>query len=268
LVAEPNTVYCRQCGKELQAISVELWLNKIVEPAFEKNPVDLLLWTAPIFTRAAEMGLEKSEVRNRLDRFIRACAGVNRTQVDEWMQETIAILIAANPNLENARRQARKLATDRGISASFSFHVVDAFIRASLSAKSTSQPRFAKEGGPARAEQPIAEVVVNGDANSKTREFKYQSPFPEAKQENMDEVSMKRIHETSTQFSNPDAQSTSRASGTEQPDRSPEVPIGNFEGTQESKGTVNTDRRGKRKNLKDHLPWLIVFIFLVSFLAW
>jgi formylglycine-generating enzyme required for sulfatase activity len=234
LVAEPNTVYCRECGKALQAISVELWLNKIVEPAFEKNPVDVLLWPARLFVRAAEMGLEKNEVRNRLDRVITARAGANRTQVDEWMQDAIAILIAGGPDLEYARRQVRKLATDRGIKASFSFQVVEAFLKTSI-------------------------------ADAKTREFRYQSPL---QQEIMDEVSTNRIHETSNQSSTPDAPSTSRSSGTEQPDRSHEVPTGNFEGTQESKGTVNTDRRGKRKNLKDHLPWLIVFIFLVSFLAW
>jgi formylglycine-generating enzyme required for sulfatase activity len=228
LVAEPNTTFCRKCGTELKAISVELWLDKFVGPVFEKNPLDTLISSTRLFASAAEMGLEKNEVKNRLDRFIMSRAGVSRTQVDEWLQDVIATLIAGGLDSESARRQALQLATDRGISTSFSFQVVDAFIKAGRNAKTTYKLPFAKQD-PRHAEQPDAEEFVN----TKTREFKYQS---------------------------------SSSSGAKQESaRSQEVPAGNSDRTQESK---DTDRKEKRKNLKHHLPWSIVFIFVAFLLIW
>src|SRR5260370_21707473 len=125
LVAQPNYSYCRKCGTALEPISVELWERKILEPAFAKDPVDVLLFPSPLFTPAAEMGLEQDEVRNHLDRFIAARAGVNRTQVDQRMKDTLPLLTAPDPNVQELQGPVRNLAAHRRLAATFSSEFLD-----------------------------------------------------------------------------------------------------------------------------------------------
>lgn len=139
LVAQPSNSFCRKCGVPLELISVDLWASKLLEPAFANDPVDVLVWPTSLFARAEEMGLDRREVRSRLDSFITNRAGVKREDVDLWMKELKAFVFDANSDIRERKGRLRKLANDLRIAASFSSHVIDTFLKASMSKQLTKQ---------------------------------------------------------------------------------------------------------------------------------
>src|SRR5437879_6172012 len=70
LVAPPRAKYCGECGAKLAPISFDVWLKKFVEPAFEQNPLDVLLPASNISMPLAQMGLAKDEGMIYLDQFL------------------------------------------------------------------------------------------------------------------------------------------------------------------------------------------------------
>jgi len=138
LVAPPHTKYCSECGGKLSPISFDAWLKKIVEPAFEQNPLDVLLPASRISAPLAQMGLPKDEGLIHLDQFLADNAGIGRSQFNQWMQNATAILKDRETDLESRKYQARKEAANFKISPFVASLVVDKFTSETI--EETSSP--------------------------------------------------------------------------------------------------------------------------------
>jgi formylglycine-generating enzyme required for sulfatase activity len=115
-MALPTDTFCGKCGEALEPISFDLWLKKIVQPAFERDPVDVLLQPSKLLPKVAVMGLDRNEAVNRLGQFLAERVGVNQLEFNKWLNDSMTILEARQDGLEEAMHQAETLAADRNIS--------------------------------------------------------------------------------------------------------------------------------------------------------
>ena len=88
IVAHASANFCELCGTQLKSISYDLWLDKFVRPALENGPADLMFDPSKVFQAAAEMGLSRTEARNRFDGVLKEVIGIGGDGFNGWIQET------------------------------------------------------------------------------------------------------------------------------------------------------------------------------------
>lgn len=114
LAVPPPARYCPLCGTGLKPVSSDLWEEKFLEPALEKDFVAAFQGSSELLRGAVEMGLPLDDAQGHLDRAIIKRAGVPHDVLQQWMREHV-VPLAETDNSVVAQAEALAHAEDLNI---------------------------------------------------------------------------------------------------------------------------------------------------------
>lgn len=115
LAVPPPAKYCPLCGAALKPVSCDLWEEKFVEPALEKDFVAALQGSPELLREAVEMGLPPDEAEGHLGQAFIRRAGVPHGVLQQWVREHVVPLEETRDNNGVARSEVLSLADDLNI---------------------------------------------------------------------------------------------------------------------------------------------------------
>jgi formylglycine-generating enzyme len=101
IVAPSQSNFCAACGNRLEPISYEVWVNKIVEPAFDNQIAATLLHHSGLFRPIIEMGLSRAQALKLLDSYVERRTGAPLDVLTDWTEHASLLL-----NDEDNEREA------------------------------------------------------------------------------------------------------------------------------------------------------------------